>query len=114
MKSSKRKKAEHPQAIRRGDVAVRSSQAPVADAGPFHLHVQIRGSDPDAGDPGEIIEGNYTVAHGRVHVEDAEGRILGSEALRPGVDPASIARAILRRQEPDTFWSPLPARAAPV
>jgi hypothetical protein len=76
-------------------------------------HHAVRRGD-GGGDAGEIIEGTYVVSGGRVHVEDMEGRHLGSEALRPGVDAASIARSILRKGAPDTFWTPLPPVRVPV
>jgi hypothetical protein len=58
-----------------------------------------------------LIAGSYTVAGNVVRVEDAEGRSLGSQALRPGDDPKAVARAILRtKKTPTAFDAPLPAR----
>jgi hypothetical protein len=79
------------------------------EEGPHQIHVQIRGSDPDKGDPGQIVEGSFTIGGGGiVRVEDAEGRLLGTYVLQPQDDPAVAARRILREKGgPNAFWGPL-------
>ena len=47
--------------------------------------------------PGAILEGDYDVVDDKVVVTDLHGRPIGKEELRPGDDPAVIARRILRR-----------------
>jgi hypothetical protein len=78
--------------------------------GPHQIHVQIRCSDPDKGDPGAIAEGSSTVSSGGlVRVRDAEGQPLGTHVLQPLEDPASVARSILRaKKRPEAFWNPIP------
>jgi hypothetical protein len=81
--------------------------------GPHPIHVQLRCSDPERGDPGQIVEGSFTIsAGGIVRVEDAEGRPLGSHVLQPLEDPRVVARRILReKKSPNEFWSnPIPYR----
>ena len=48
------------------------------------MRTQVRGPDEDKGDPGEIVEGAYTISGDLVCVRDGQGRELGSEVLRPG------------------------------
>jgi hypothetical protein len=75
------------------------------DEGPYRVHAQTRGADPERGDPGEIAEGSYTISGGMVRVRDDQDRDLGSEVLRPGDDPKAIARSILRtKKAPNDFW----------
>jgi hypothetical protein len=77
--------------------------------GPHQIHVQIRCSDPDKGDPGAIAEGSSTVSSGGlVRVRDAEGQPLGTHVLQPLEDPASMARRILQQKKsPAQFWTPI-------
>ena len=50
-------------------------------------------------DPGEIAEGVYTVvADKAVEVWDLQGRLLGTEVLRPGDGADAVARKILREK----------------
>jgi hypothetical protein len=43
-----------------------------------------------------------------VNVMDLQGRLLGTERLRPGDDPAAVARRILRaKSTPDDFYAPI-------
>jgi hypothetical protein len=77
--------------------------------GPHQIHVQIRGSDPDKGDPGAIAEGSFTVSSGGiVRVMDDQGQLLGTHVLQPMEDPAGVARRILREKKaPAQFWNPI-------
>jgi hypothetical protein len=74
--------------------------------GPVRIIVQTQAPDPERNDPGTVEEGSYSVTSGGiVLVEDAEGRLIGSEVLRPGDDAKSVARAILRsKTAPNDFW----------
>jgi hypothetical protein len=47
--------------------------------------------------PGAIAEGNYEFDGDKVTVTDLQGRPIGKEEVRPGDDPAVIAKRILRR-----------------
>jgi hypothetical protein len=81
------------------------------DEGPHRIIVQVRPPDYERSDHGEVAEGTYTVAGNVVRVEDAEGRSLGGQVLRPADDPRVVARAILRTTKtPEPFWAPLPYR----
>jgi hypothetical protein len=67
--------------------------------------VQVRASNPELGDPGQIIEGRFAVWQGMVRVEDMEGRFVGTQALSSADDPLSIARRLLReRHGKSAFW----------
>jgi hypothetical protein len=78
--------------------------------GPHPIHVQVRCSDPDKGDPGEIAEGSFTVSSGGiVRVMNDQGQLLGTHVLQPMEDAAGVARRILReKKSPVQFWNPLP------
>ena len=77
------------------------------DEGPYRIIAQTWAPDLEKGDPGEIAEGTYTICGGMVRVEDAEGRPLASQVLRPGDDPAVVARSILRAKTREQFWDPI-------
>ena len=47
--------------------------------------------------PGAILEGHYDLVDDEVIVTDLHGRPIGKEKVKPGDDPAVIARRILRR-----------------
>jgi hypothetical protein len=94
----------------RAPAMVRPSEESEPYEGPHHIHVQVRGSDPDKGDPGAIAEGSFTISSGGiVRVRDAEGQLLGTHVLQPMEDAAGVARRILReKKSPVQFWNPLP------
>ena len=86
---------------------------PEPPEGPWHyVFAQISHGD-GAADPGTISEGHYAVAGNRVHVEDMEGRSLGSHPLDSGENAAAAARAILRKGAPSEFWRALPPARVP-
>jgi hypothetical protein len=82
------------------------SPAPVVGE-PRRVWVQVRPSDPERNDPGQIAEGTYTISDGMIRVEDLQGKRLGSEVLTPGADPDSLARKILREKRPGGFYDPI-------
>jgi hypothetical protein len=83
-------------------------------SGPWHyVYAQISHGD-GAADPGQISEGRFSVAGNRVHVEDMEGRPIGSHVLQPGENAAHCARTILRKGAPSEFWRALPVARVPV
>ena len=59
--------------------------------------------------PGAIAEGNCDVIDDKVVVTDLQGRLIGSEKLKPGDDPTVIAKRILRRSRlgRGDFYGPL-------
>jgi hypothetical protein len=62
---------------------------------------------PSDGNPGgAIVEGRYATSDDTVHVEDSEGRRLGSQVFSPGDNPAAVARKILR-EKGKQFYAPL-------
>jgi hypothetical protein len=87
--------------------------APAPVEGPRVYVYVIIGNGDGAADPGQISEGHYTITGDVVRVEDMEGRSLGTQALRPGENAATVAKQILRKGAPNEFWRPLPARVYP-
>jgi hypothetical protein len=61
---------------------------------PIYIWEAIRHGDGD-GDPGEIVDGYYSVEGGAVVLTDRDGRHITSRALL-GEDPATLARQLLR------------------
>ena len=59
--------------------------------------------------PGAIAEGNYDLVDDEVIVTDLHGRPIGKEKVKPGDDPAVVARRVLRRarQGNSNFHSPI-------
>jgi hypothetical protein len=59
--------------------------------------------------PGAIMEGYYDLIDNKVVVTDLHGRPIGKEEVRPGDNPAVIAKRILRRarQGNADFSSPI-------
>jgi hypothetical protein len=77
---------------------------------PRYVRAQVRRPDPEKNDPGEIGEGVFTVEGNRLHVEDLQGRELGTQLLRPGDDIEAAARKILRESHGrhSSFYDPIP------
>jgi hypothetical protein len=97
-----------PMPTTRPPAPIREASVKRPDEGPHRIIVQVRAPDPERGDHGEVAEGTYTVAGNVVRVEDTEGRSLGGQVLRPGDNPATVARAILRTTKaPEPFWAPI-------
>jgi hypothetical protein len=58
----------------------------------------------DNDDPGQIMEGWFSVDDGTVTVTDREGRHITSRAMIAGEDPAALARLLLREaRAPEDF-----------
>jgi hypothetical protein len=87
--------------------------APAPVEGPHTYVYVIIANGNGAADPGTIQEGYYTIAGNVVRVRDAEERLLGTQALRPGENAVTVAKQILRKGAPNEFWRPLPARVYP-
>jgi hypothetical protein len=88
-----------------------AAPAPVESA-PVYTYVIIGHGDGGA-NPGQIRDGHYTVAGNIIRVRNAEGQLLGTQALRPGENAATVAKQILRGGAPSDFYRPLPARVYP-
>jgi len=97
-------KCESPAADQPKSPLPRSAQ-PVAPVEKRRVSTSIAPSSE--ADPGEVIEGYYTVSGGMLYVEDRQGRALGSVALAPGDDPIAAARKILRNGS-DGFHGKIP------
>jgi hypothetical protein len=83
------------------------SPAPVVSE-PRRVWVQARPPDPERNDPGEIAEGTYTISEGMIRVSNMQGRPLGTQMLKPGEEPDSVARRLLREKRPSGFYDPIP------
>jgi hypothetical protein len=56
----------------------------------------------DDDDPGEILEGWFSVDEGTVTITDREGKYITSRAMIAGEDPAALARLLLREKGPES------------
>ena len=65
---------------------------------PQRVRTEARQRTNDPSDAGEIVEGYYDVRDGQVYVWTTENgaRPLGNAPVRPGDDPAVVARRLLR------------------
>jgi len=73
---------------------------------PRYVYAEVR---PCSGnDAGAIIEGRYAASDGLVRVWDMQGKLLGTQALKTGDDPAHAARKILRAKRDTGFYDLLP------
>ena len=65
---------------------------------PQRVRTEARQRTDDPSDAGEIVEGYYDVRNGEVYVWTVENgaRPLGHAPVRPGDDPAVVARRLLR------------------
>ena len=70
----------------------------------------VRLPKPEKDDPGQIIEGSYSLSDGVLRVYDEDGRMLGTSTLKPGDDAVHAARKILREKHGrhDAFYDPIP------
>jgi hypothetical protein len=65
----------------------------------------VQASDTD---PGQIAEGHYTLENGIVTVLDASGKRISIQTVKPGQDPAAVARRLLREaNKPADFYRQL-------
>jgi hypothetical protein len=68
-----------------------------------YVWVQTRPCAADD-DPGQIMEGWYSIDDGHVVLTDREGRHITSRAMIAGEDPAALARLLLREAKgPEDF-----------
>jgi hypothetical protein len=69
-----------------------------APPNPTCVRTETRQRTNDPGDAGEIVEGYFDVRDGQVYVWTVENgaRPLGHAPVRPGDDPAVVARRLLR------------------
>src|SRR5215472_10982255 len=58
----------------------------------------VRLPKPEKGDPGQIIEGSYSLSGNVLRVYDDTDRLLGTDTLRPGDDATHAARKILKEK----------------
>src|SRR5262249_8650352 len=74
--------------------------AAVPPPDPQQVRTTVRVPSETTGDPGQIVEGYYDVRNGQVYVWTVENgaRPLGHGPVKPGDDPAVIARRILREK----------------
>jgi hypothetical protein len=56
---------------------------------------------------GAIVEGLYRVEDGMVKVTDLQGRLLGTQPIKPGDDVEAAARKILREKKATAFYDPI-------
>jgi hypothetical protein len=74
------------------------------------IHVQIRSPDSERDmDGGAIAQGRFCVLGGELHVDDAAGRRLGTQVLRPGDNAEIAAKKILREKHDkhSEFYAPI-------
>jgi hypothetical protein len=58
-------------------------------------------------DPGQILEGWYSIDDGQLVLTDREGKYITSRSMIKGEDPAALARLLLREKQPSDFNSPM-------
>jgi hypothetical protein len=73
-------------------------QPPIVES---YVWVQTRPCRDDD-DPGQIMEGWFSVDDGTVTVTDREGRYITSRAMIAGENPRDVARALLREKQPES------------
>jgi hypothetical protein len=67
--------------------------------GPRHsIRCTVRPPDPEKDDPGQIIEGAYSLSETTLRVYDNEARLLATDRLQPGDDASHAARKILKEK----------------
>jgi hypothetical protein len=67
-----------------------------------YVWVQTRPCRDDGNDPGQIMEGWFSIDDGTVTVTDREGRHITSRAMIAGEAPAALARLLLREKQPES------------
>jgi hypothetical protein len=67
--------------------------------GPRHsIRCTVRPPNPETNDPGQLIEGAYSLSETTLRVYDNEARLLTTDRLQPGDDAAHAARRILKER----------------
>jgi hypothetical protein len=67
-----------------------------------YVYTQVRPCRDDD-DPGQIMEGWYTIDDGHLTLTDREGRHITRRAMIVGEDPKALAKALLREKGPEDF-----------
>ena len=77
------------------------------------IRCTVRLPDPDKDDPGQIIEGSYSLSGNVLRVYDETDRLLGTDTLRPGDDAVHAARKILKEKRGKhlSFYDPISCRS---
>jgi hypothetical protein len=70
---------------------------------PERIWVTVERPSDDGRSPGRIREGWYVIAGRCVIVQDDDGKEIASGALIEGLDPAAVARSLLRTTAQDSF-----------
>ncbi|PWT79338.1 MAG: hypothetical protein C5B58_13655 [Acidobacteria bacterium] len=71
---------------------------PATDEARHSIRCTVRLPDPEKDDPGQIIEGSYSLSDGVLRIFDDTGRLLGTDTLQPGDDAVHAARKILKEK----------------
>ena len=88
-------------------VTHRSAPKPQPDTSERH-HVRAMIAPRSESDPGQILEGSFTVDGGLVRVYDNADALVGSAPHRPGDDVFAIARKLLREKRTGGgFYDPI-------
>ena len=94
--------------------AVKAREAPQApppepEPEPERHYVRVEIRPASENDPGQVQEGHFATIGTLVQVWDLNGKLLGSGAVRPDEDPASVARKILKAKSDcgNSFYRPL-------
>jgi hypothetical protein len=67
--------------------------------GPRHsIRCTVRPPDEDKNDPGQIIQGAYSLSGSVLRVYDADDRLIGTDKLKPGDDAVHAARKVLKEK----------------
>jgi hypothetical protein len=74
------------------------SLEPPADELRHSIRCTVRLPDPEKDDPGQIIEGSYSLSGNVLRVYDETGRLLGTDTLKPGDNAEIPARKLLREK----------------
>ena len=88
------------------EAAREEPQPPIIES---YVWVQVRQCQDDD-DPGEIVEGWFSIDGGVVTVTDVQGREIGGRAMLGGEDPRVVAKQLLREKkqpESENFNRPL-------
>jgi hypothetical protein len=104
IQSSSKGTADPPDEVEPAGSGGVSSPSPPSQ--PTYIFVTTRQATND--DPGAIAEALWSVDDGCVVLTDLEGRHIKSGTLLKGVDPAQLARVLLREaEEPKDFARPI-------
>ena len=85
----------------------------IRESEPRRIRVTVEFPSEEKGTPGAVVEGTYTTSDdGLIRVRDAEGKLLGTQRLKPCDDVEAAARKLLREKcGYNSFHAPLPFRS---